>query len=426
MTAAPMKRLPLIFLLVVVAAFAAGLLHLFQLRFATGDIYPAYSTFRADPLGAKALYESLERLVSVQRNFQPLPRLGESRDATFFVLGLDPRELRAAPDELKVLEGFVADGGRMVISLAPSYRKPTANWFEREKKRPSKTTNSPPSKANRKQSPPPKRSPFGEEDDESEARQIPLGERWKFQLDYAVAIKNDKGVSQPIVAQRETEVRLPESLEWHSAAWFSKPDAAWRVIYAREKGRAVAMERRFGSGTIVLLTDSYHFSNEALRQGRHADLLAWMVGPNHRVIFDEAHLGVQEETGVATLARKYRLHGLFLALLVLAGLFIWKNSVPFMPPPEEQIALERGDHVLGKASAAGFVNLLRRNIRAADVLGACFNEWKKSCGRGISATKLEQVRAIADAEAKLAARERHPVQAYQAISNSLAKPRFKS
>ena len=421
-----MKRLPHILLLVVVVAFAAGLLHLFQLRFATGDIYPAYSTFRADPLGAKALHESLERLVTVQRNFQPLPRLGEGRDTTFFVLGLAPQELRAAPDELKVLEGFVAGGGRMVISLAPSYRKPTANWFEREAKRPSKMTNSPPIKAGDKKSRPPKRSPFGDDDELPGVQQTPLGERWKFQLDYAVALQNDKGVYEPIVAKRESDARLPESLEWHSAAWFSKPDAAWHVIYAREKGRAVAMERRFGSGTIVLLTDSYHFSNEALRQGRHADLLAWMVGPNHRVIFDEAHLGVQEETGVATLARKYRLHGLFLALLVLAGLFIWKNAIPFMPPPEEQIALERGDHVLGKESAAGFVNLLRRNIRAADVLGTCFTEWKRSCGRGISAAKLEQVRAIADAEAKLAARERHPVQAYQAISNRLAKPRFKS
>ena len=36
--------------------------HLFQLRFEQGDIYPAYSSLRADPLGTKVFYESLETL----------------------------------------------------------------------------------------------------------------------------------------------------------------------------------------------------------------------------------------------------------------------------------------------------------------------------------------------------------------------------
>jgi hypothetical protein len=35
---------------------------LFELRFERGDVYPAYSSLRADPLGAMAFYESLEKI----------------------------------------------------------------------------------------------------------------------------------------------------------------------------------------------------------------------------------------------------------------------------------------------------------------------------------------------------------------------------
>lgn len=66
-------------LLAVTAAFLYGLAHLFALRFERGDIYPEYSSLRADPPGAKALYESLDQFLSVRRNYQPLTRLDEGR-----------------------------------------------------------------------------------------------------------------------------------------------------------------------------------------------------------------------------------------------------------------------------------------------------------------------------------------------------------
>ena len=47
-------------LLVVLAAFLFGLLHLFNLRFAAGDVYPPYSSLRSDPVGCRIYYESLK------------------------------------------------------------------------------------------------------------------------------------------------------------------------------------------------------------------------------------------------------------------------------------------------------------------------------------------------------------------------------
>src|SRR6185436_18671942 len=143
----------------------------------------------------------------------------------------------------------------------------------------------------------------------------------------------------------------------------------------------VVIERRLGPGHIVLCSDSYFASNEALRRERHPDLLAWVIGARGRVAFDETHLGVMERPGAATLAWKYRLHGLIAGILLLAALFVWKNSVSFVPPYDEA-GEASGELVTGKDSASGFVNLLRRSISERDLLGICFDEWKKSFAHG--------------------------------------------
>jgi hypothetical protein len=89
-----MKRLPLILFALVLGAFTFGLIHLLNLRFERGDIYPAYSSFRSDPLGAKAFYESLGRLTPARRNLQPLSKLGEGRDTTLLWLGAEGNNTR--------------------------------------------------------------------------------------------------------------------------------------------------------------------------------------------------------------------------------------------------------------------------------------------------------------------------------------------
>ena len=63
------KRLPALVLVVCAVGFAFGLVHLFRLRFAAGDVYPEYSSLRADPLGAMAFCESLERMPGLYPGF---------------------------------------------------------------------------------------------------------------------------------------------------------------------------------------------------------------------------------------------------------------------------------------------------------------------------------------------------------------------
>src|SRR4051794_31309243 len=48
-------------------------------RFAGGEVYPPCSTQRVDPMGAKALYEALDRLAGTtcERNFKRLAKLSD-------------------------------------------------------------------------------------------------------------------------------------------------------------------------------------------------------------------------------------------------------------------------------------------------------------------------------------------------------------
>lgn len=106
-------------ILLLAALFTYGLIHLFTLRFATGDVYPEYSSLRSNPSGAKLLYDSLARTpgVVVSRNYFPLEYL-EDTNATVFLLAIDAEQFAAEPDPyLDNVEHLANRGNRMVLSL---------------------------------------------------------------------------------------------------------------------------------------------------------------------------------------------------------------------------------------------------------------------------------------------------------------------
>jgi hypothetical protein len=399
------------------AAFAFGTVQLFELRFQGGDVYPPYSSLRADPLGTMALYESLERLpeYSVHRDLTESNRLPEERNSVYLHLAGNEYEWKELPDDMfRDIDGFLGRGGRLVITFFPrtdSYvflhsEDDSTNSFQ-----PIKAKHEPvdPKKMAGKK----KKKVNGDDSFES---YISLEDKWGF---HPVFVKLDQIDDSyvPARALNQTDLPLPPVLQWHSGIVFSNVDASWRVIYSRDTN-AVVLERNFGRGSVVLASDSYFVSNEALAKDRHADLLAWLVGANRCIYFDESHFGIVQSSGVAMLMRQYHLEGLAAALILLAGLLIWKNTTSLVPPQAD----ETEEHVItGKDSASGFVNLLRRSIAPSALLALCFSEWKKSGGRAGAAStrRVQQAEAILAEENARPGRQRDPVTAYRKISEIL-------
>jgi len=417
-------------LLVLLAVFGLGVGRLFQLRFEVGDVYPPYSSLRADPLGTKALFEGVEILrgITAQRFFQQLDKLREGRGTTLFVFGAQEIDMDySTEDEYKKLEQFMFDGGRIVISFAPVNTRPWATrraQAREEKKTKDKSKKEPQSDEpdDEKSLPHKKKHRAGEEEDWPGMKLISLKERWNVSFNYEDLPKDAEDVYRSVLARQSADLDLPASVVWHTALYFDRPGANWNVIYARDN-HPVLIERKFGSGSLVFSADSYFVSNEALRNERHPKLLAWLAGRNTTVLFDETHLGVLESPGVAALVRKYRLHGLMFGLALLAGLFVWKNTTSFVPPYAEDIVKTRTDAVAGRDSAAGFVNLLRRSISSTEVLAVCFAEWKKprAHGRADLNARMERIAAVIAEEQAKSAREKNPVESYRRLTRILTE-----
>jgi hypothetical protein len=110
-----------------IAAFVAGVLHLFGVQFAAGEVYPAFSSLRTDPLGARLLFDALARLpgTSVSRNFLPPASFAES-NAAILMLGVDAGAF-VADSEMQVrAERLAGAGNRVVIAMGPPARDAAA------------------------------------------------------------------------------------------------------------------------------------------------------------------------------------------------------------------------------------------------------------------------------------------------------------
>jgi hypothetical protein len=462
-----MRRITTFVLLALAVGFAFGLTRLFQLRFESGDVYPPYSSLRSDPVGSKALYESLEKVLGdghlvhvrggVERNYRPLakgiaevPREESKKEGkgTLLLLGVPGDELECEPDEFAAMQSFVRAGGRLVIALVPSYDLP----------RPGPRAAMARAQRAQQAGPPP----------------IALTTAWNFSVAYAPALRDARGVYRPASATLRPEsasederTSLPSPIEIHSALVFTNLAESWRVVYERRVApaksagappntpttapaeaeapsqpesaeeasallsapsrdeRPVVIERQLGGGTITLAVDSYYFSNEALLKHRQPELIAWFIGPHRKVIFDETHLGVNETPGMAALVHKYHLHGLVAGLVVLAALFVWKSSSSLIPR-EPQGPRDAGapEVVLGRESAAGFINVMRRNIRKNDLLAVCLTEWRQSCSQRVSRTKLQDIQRVIDEDN---ARERpNPVRVYREIGRILNERKLRT
>ena len=371
--------------------FLFGIVHLLMLRFEAGDVYPYYSSFRSDPLGTKALYESLNKCcgLKVRRNFEPFAKRKEDTGAAILFLGIETSDVYGLPEDLSNdLNYFIRNGGRLVITfLPPKSGEPSPEQIKKMK---------------------------GKVDDGIKEGKKPqwvsLPEQWGFGF---------KNISLPPGSKASLASEhpgFPTVISCDSATSFTNPEKRWKVLYARE-GHPVIMEKDQGRGSIVLSTLNYFLSNEAMVRERHPELLAWLAGTQREIIFDEYHHEVLTSPGVATLIRKYRLQWLVLGLFVLAALFVWQSAAPLIPSYGDQPGGVRS-LARGKDSASALTNLLRRNVPYSQILFVCYEQWKKSTGNQLT-NKLERINSMIDSQRSVSGRQRKPLETYNAISGIL-------
>jgi hypothetical protein len=153
-------------------------------------------------------------------------------------------------------------------------------------------------------------------------------------------------------------------------------------------------------------------------------LLVWLALPGNKIIIDEYHKGLVRQPGVAGLARQYRLHGFFGALLVVAALFIWRQSAVFVPAvPSHPKALDHSPAV-GRDTGQGMVHLARRHIGPQDVLSVCFQAWQNQASRHVCRSRITEIQTMVQ-DAAGDSRKPIQVQTYNRICQLLKQGTYK-
>ena len=241
------------------AVFALIVVRLFDVDFSTGQAYPEYSSFRADPKGAKLLYDSLARVpgLTVTRNELPLNTL-KLAGATVVLISCDP----AGPG-LDVLDSLANKGARLVLALPDEFETTAPERFGLR--------------------------------------------HWGLRFQ-----------------------KVPPKIPGDDPTWRLSEAKGWTVL-DQDGDTLLAAERAFNKGSIAIFANSQAFANGATSDDDSNDLspIAQAMAGNSRIVFDEAHLGVQESGSVIGLAKRFRLSGLALGFAILAALFIWRNTSSF-------------------------------------------------------------------------------------------------
>jgi Domain of unknown function (DUF4350) len=284
----------------------------FRTRLETGDSYPEYSTYRADPKGLKALYDSLQAtdLLHVSRRLQSSKILPSGENQVLVLAGIRADLQVVSDEDSQLFDHWLATGGRLIVALRPDKIQPTRT-------QPAPSTNQ----------------------DATDNTAFVLWRSLIRSWGAEIAPLNDIHLATANSTLFEAISR------WLGRNFFERLRSDWKVI-AVQGDKDVIVERAFARGSIVLLTDSYPLSNEALAGDR-----------------------------IITLAQRYGLQGTLISIVVVLLLFIWKCQYTLVPRTKfDQSRLT----VSGSSSEEAFLNLLRRAVPQKDLLGVCITTWLKT------------------------------------------------
>jgi len=320
-----------------------GVWMLYAMRYQGSDIYPYYSTYRADRMGVKVLYKSLGSIpeLKVKRNLRPLDELKKPKRIDLFVLGCDPFFLNM---NFKEIENFALRGGRVIVSFdCPEHTKNFKPVKLKGKRKNSKK-------------PAPQKSKSG------------------------VAGLRVRDLGRNIKLPSEAVPKIPSAIpgfKVYSRNCFEINRTGWTVL-ATLKGKPAVVEKSYGGGgSIILCADSYAFSNEGLANEKNAELLLFFLNGRRDIVFDETHLGAVKTRNIIWLAKKFNLIPFLLAAALTLLLYIWRSLLL----PYNNSAAGNDESLSEDFSKSSLVNMLRANYAVKDLIKECWNEFNNSRSR---------------------------------------------
>jgi hypothetical protein len=336
--------------LIVAFLWAGG--SLLNLQLEIGNTLPAFSTYRADPQGLRILFESLQRLPvgPVQRQKEPLSYLQSAPGKVLVLAGIDATETWLSGRDFQTLVRWAENGGTVVISFTTGSSENVSPG-----ELPVITSNGRDSNVT---------SPQGDQlRNWTEVLQVVGVHLAKFKTD------------SPRIVQSNV---LPPNPTWTGPLYFTRLSQDWTAI-ANASLYPVVIQRKFGSGKVVMLASTYPLMNRAMAERRDSALLAYLFGDAHGVVFDETHLSVVSDPEIITLLRRYGLLPTLGAMILLALIYSWSSRYSLLPRP--RTASANDSIVQGKAGDEIFRQLLRRSVPNGQALGICANLWRKSFPR---------------------------------------------
>lgn len=410
----PPRKL-MLFALLCGMLFIVGMIQLFLLRFEAGDVYPAYSSLRTDPLGTRALFESLQRASThrVDRNFRSLDQAEMDADKTLLIIGTGDRSFNWGRKKYKkLLENLAQSGGRLVLTFTPSSKHRTAP-LEDEAEQASAET-----EADAEDEEPIEEFVETEKTDDEKSC-FDESDSWNgmHTLGFRFGKPAAESLDDYAVRFAKGPDLLPFTIPWRAPLSFKLQDNSWETLY-KWQDEPVVVRRPWGKGVVVMVADSYLLSNEALRNHRFPGLLTWLVKPGNDIIFDEYLKGLIKQPGMAGLARQYRLHWVFAALLVVVCLFVWRQSAIFISPVQEERTPAVTQPAAGRDTSQGLVHLARQHIETKSLLTVCFQAWKAQAASRVSKARIAEVQVMVQ-EAATDPRKEKQVKTYIEICELL-------
>jgi hypothetical protein len=400
-------KLSLLFGLAVLGLLVVGGIHqLFLLRFKSGDVFPHYSSFRSDPKGTKILYDSLVEYpgLDAERLMKPVEDVDVSGQ-TLLMLGCSHGVIWRYDE---VLDPYLNAGGHVVLAYAPV--KPSYNRYDDLD-----ACDEEPESDSVSDGEPEKDAEAVEKDDHDPETcwaclRREMRKRWQVDLNQFTRSEMDEE-TRPLHAYAANHVL--SAIPWRSALYFDELGEEWTVLY-EYLDKPVVIERKWGLGSVILIADSFMFSNEAMVVDRQTDALVRVLGTPEHILFDELHLGVESSEGVMMLVNRYGLTGVLYAVLLVVGLFVWQRTASFIPKYTDPND-DGNDVGLLVDSHQGFTNLLMRHVPQRELLKTAVQEWRSTFDRqALMKTKREKLDA-AFRRMEALDKKLHPVDAYNQL-----------